>query len=183
MRSGGLWLKSPLSLEGRVAGKLKRLFPVWPADIRMAGSGTCCFWPPPCGTATSCVRRLVAKCGVAMGLGVESLSQFSRRLAASRAVLSRVAARSVADELLIRVIRREVESGGASYFRPILRTRGLGRLVRAAILNLVSERTDASRISRWGRGVQGCRSSKPWRPSIPPMARSLNRRELDSSCG
>ena len=25
-------------------------------------------------------RRLVAKCGVAMGLGVESLSQFSRRL-------------------------------------------------------------------------------------------------------
>ena len=88
-------------------------------------------------------RRLVAKCGVAMGLGVESLSQFSQRLTASRAGQPRVAARSVADELLVRVIRREVESGGASYFRPILRTRGLGRLVRAAILNLVSERANA----------------------------------------
>ena len=88
-------------------------------------------------------RRLVAKCGVAMGLGVESLSQFSRRLTASRAGQPRVAARSVADELLVRVIRREVESGGASYFRPILRTRGLGRLVRAAVLNLVSERANA----------------------------------------
>ena len=89
-------------------------------------------------------RRLVAKCGVAMGLGVESLSQFSQRLTTSRAVLPRVAARSVADELLIRVIRREVDSGGASYFRPILRTKGLGRLVRAAVLNLVSESLDAA---------------------------------------
>ena len=89
-------------------------------------------------------RRLVAKCGVAMGLGVESLSQFSPRLTASSAGQPRVAARSVADELLIRVIRREVESGGASYFRPILRTRGLGRLVRAAVLNLVSEGVDAA---------------------------------------
>ena len=117
-------------------------------------------------------RRLVAKCSVAMGLGVESLSQFSQRLTASRAGQPRMAARSVVDELLVRIIRREVESGGASYFRPILRTRGLGRLVRASVLNLVSERADASRISRWRRGVQGCRPSRPWRPSIPPMSRS-----------
>ena len=101
-------------------------------------------------------RRLVAKCSVAMGLGVESLSQFSRRLAASRAGKPRVAARSVADELLIRVIRREVESGGASYFRPIMRTRGLGRLVRAAVLNLVSEDVDAAgfQVSARSSGLQ-----------------------------
>ena len=89
-------------------------------------------------------RRLVARCGVAMGLRVESLPRFSHRVAASRA--SSTIPRPVAEELLLRVTRREVEAGGASYFRPILHTRGLGRLLRAAIPNLVSEDVDPRRF-------------------------------------
>ncbi len=89
-------------------------------------------------------RRLVAKCGVAMGLRVESLPRFSHRIAASRA--STTIPHSVAEELLLRITRREVEAGGASYFRPILHTRGLGRLLRAAIPNLVSEGADPRRF-------------------------------------
>ena len=85
-------------------------------------------------------RRLVGRCGVAMGLRVESLPRFSHRKAASRA--SSTIARPVADELLLWITRREVVAGGASYFRPILHTRGLGRLVRTAIVNLASERVD-----------------------------------------
>ncbi len=82
-------------------------------------------------------RHLVARCGVAMGLRVESLTRFSHRIAANRA--SSTIPRPVAEELLLRITRQEVETGDASYFRPILHTRGLGRLLRAAIPNLVSE--------------------------------------------
>ena len=89
-------------------------------------------------------RRLVAECGVAMGLRVESLPRFSHRISSSRS--SSTIPRPVAEELLLRVTRREVETGGASYFRPILHTRGLGRLLRAAIPNLVSERVDPRRF-------------------------------------
>ena len=89
-------------------------------------------------------RRLVGRCGVAMGLRVESLPRFSHRIAASRT--SSTIARPVAEELLLRMTRREVESGDASYFRPILHTRGLGRLVRAAIPTLVSEQVDPVRF-------------------------------------
>ena len=89
-------------------------------------------------------RRLVARCGVAMGLRVESLVRFSHRIAASRA--SSTIPRPVAEELLLRITRQEVETGDASYFRPILHTRGLGRLLRAAILNLVSEDVDPLRF-------------------------------------
>ncbi len=89
-------------------------------------------------------RRLVAKCGVAMGLRVESLPRFSHRIAGTRP--SSTIPRPVADELLARTTRRAVEAGGALYFQPILGTKGLGRLVRAAILNLVSENVDPHRF-------------------------------------
>ena len=82
-------------------------------------------------------RRLVAKCGVAMGLRVERLSQFSHRLAAARGLS--IMTPAVADELLSRITRSEVETGGAAYFQPILGAKGLNRLVRTAILNLMSE--------------------------------------------
>lgn len=89
-------------------------------------------------------RRLVAECDVAMGLRVESLTRFSHRISASRD--SSTISRAVAEELLLRITRGEVETGGASYFRPILHTRGLGRLVRTAIVNLVSENVDPRRF-------------------------------------
>ena len=95
-------------------------------------------------------RRLVARCGVAMGLRVERLSQFSQGLAANQSSFEndrrqRVAdssVASVAEELLLRVTRREIEIGEASYFGPIQHTKGLGRLVRAAVFNLGSEGVD-----------------------------------------
>lgn len=85
-------------------------------------------------------RRLVAECGVAMGLRVESLPRFAHRISASRP--SSTISRPVAEELLLQITRREVATGDASYFRPILHTRGLGRLLRAAAVNLVSEAVD-----------------------------------------
>ena len=97
-------------------------------------------------------RRLVAKCGVAMGLAVERLPRFSQRLTANRTGQRQVASRSVADELLARIIRQEVERGGASYFRPILNTKGLGRLVRTAVLNLVSEGVDSENFQATAHG-------------------------------
>ena len=54
----------------------------------------------------------------------------------------RVADPAVADELLSRITRSEIDSGGASYFKPIAGARGLGRLIRAAVFNLVSEGID-----------------------------------------
>ena len=94
-------------------------------------------------------RRLVAKCGVAMGLRVERLSQFSQRLTESPqdgidTPPARVADPAVVEELLSRITRAEIDSGGASYFKPIAGTRGLGRLIRAAIFNLVSEGIDVN---------------------------------------
>ena len=105
-------------------------------------------------------RRLVARCGVAIGLAVERLPQFSQRLAAMRTGQRPVASRSVADELLARITRREVERGGASYFRPILHTKGLGRLVRAAVLNLVYEGVNAGHFqtAAGDRGMQAIRA-------------------------
>ncbi len=85
-------------------------------------------------------RRLVAKCGVAMGLRVDGLARFGQRIVGDR-VDSAIHA-PVADELLARITRAEVDAGDASYFKPILGTKGLGRLVRAAVLNLVSEAVD-----------------------------------------
>ena len=80
-------------------------------------------------------RRLVSRCGVALKLRVETISQFSQTLSPDAATLSQ----AVADELLARTIHREIESGPTSYFRPIAHTEGLVRLLNAAVRDLLAE--------------------------------------------
>ncbi len=80
-------------------------------------------------------RRLVSRCGVALRLRVETISQFSQTLSSSAGRLSP----TVAEELLARIVRREIESGPASYFRPIAHTEGLVSLLNAAVRDLLAE--------------------------------------------
>ena len=80
-------------------------------------------------------RRLVSRCGVALRLRVETIPQFSQSLASGAGRLPN----TVAEELLSRTARREVECGPASYFRPIARTEGFVSLLNAAIRDLLSE--------------------------------------------
>ena len=125
-------------------------------------------------------RRLVAKCGVAMGLRVERLSQFSQRLTGSPqkgidTPPPRVADPAVAEELLSRITRTEVDTGGASYFKPIAGTRGLGRLIRAAVFNLVSEGIDVNEFRSAARH-SGMRSLEALASVYSAFIEELSRR-------
>ena len=80
-------------------------------------------------------RRLVERCGVALGLRVEIISQFSLGLVSGAWMPSY----ALVGELLTRTIRSQVESGPAVYFRPISGTKGLSNLVRSAVAYLLSE--------------------------------------------
>ena len=80
-------------------------------------------------------RRLVGRCGVALGLRVETIAQFSRQLAADL----RVPSYTLVEELLARIAGREVEHGPAAYFRPIVGTRGYNDLLSTAINDLLAE--------------------------------------------
>ena len=88
-------------------------------------------------------RRLVGRCGVAMRLRVETIAQFSRSLASD----AKVPSHSVAEELLHRTIRHEIESGSAAYFEPVAPTRGLGNLLGRAIGDLLGEGVDPDALS------------------------------------
>ena len=83
-------------------------------------------------------RHLVSRCGVALSLRVETISQFSRSLAADAEIPSS----TVAQELLARTASREIERGPASYFGPIARTDGFHRLLNAAVADLLAEAVD-----------------------------------------
>ena len=80
-------------------------------------------------------RRLVSRCGVALRLRVETIAQFSWGLAPAAKTPSYI----LAEELLARTIRREVQYGPAAYFKPIAETEGLGDLLSAAVGNLLAE--------------------------------------------
>ena len=78
-------------------------------------------------------RRLVAACGVTLNLDVATLALFARRH-----VDDNVPPSEVASELLRRVTRERVASGGADRFRPIVETPGLHTLVGAAVGELLA---------------------------------------------
>ena len=88
-------------------------------------------------------RRLVARCGAALRLRVETIPQFSRQLAEG----ARAPSRMLAGELLARTARREVERGPAAYFRPIAGTVGFGDLLSAAVDDLLAEAVDPRALS------------------------------------
>ena len=92
-------------------------------------------------------RRLVTRCGVALGLRVETIAQFSRQLIPSAQVPSYM----LVEELLARVTRREVERGPAAYFRPIAETEGFGSLVSDAVRELLAEAIDPQALSEAAR--------------------------------
>ena len=89
-------------------------------------------------------RRLVAQCKVALRLRVETIAQFSRTLASD----VKVASHSLAEELLGRTTRREIENGSAVYFEPIASTKGLANLIGSAIGDLLSEGIEPDALSR-----------------------------------
>ena len=83
-------------------------------------------------------RRLVERCGVALRLRVSTIGQFSRQLASYEWAPSG----ALVEELLARTIRREIQSGPASYFAPIAATKGLFSLLRSSIYDLLAEAID-----------------------------------------
>ena len=89
-------------------------------------------------------RRLVGRCGVALRLRVETMAQFSRTLASN----ANVPPHGLAEELLQRTMRAEVESGPAAYYKPVAGTRGLGSLVGGAVGDLLAEGVDPESLSR-----------------------------------
>ena len=88
-------------------------------------------------------RRLVARCSVTLGLRVSTISRFSRGIVSDASVPSQ----ALADELLTRTLRVQVEAGPASYFKPIAGTRGLHSMVRGAIGDLFAEVTAPEAMS------------------------------------
>ena len=66
---------------------------------------------------------------------METISRFSRGIVSDASVPSQ----ALADELLTRTLRGQVEAGPASYFRPIAGTKGLHTMVRGAIGDLFAE--------------------------------------------
>ena len=88
-------------------------------------------------------RRLVGRCGVALRLRVETIGQFSRNLASD----AKIPSHSLAEELLGRTVRREIETGSAAYFEPIASTRGLASLLGGAIRDLLAEGGDPETLS------------------------------------
>ena len=83
-------------------------------------------------------RRLVARCGVALRLRVATIGRFSRQLASDVWIPST----DLAEELLARTIRSEIQRGPASYFAPIGGTKGLIGLLRDAVNDLLAEAID-----------------------------------------
>ena len=92
-------------------------------------------------------KRLVARCGVALRLRVETIHRFSQSLSGGGETVSR----TVAEELLTAVARREARSGSAAYFSPIAHTEGFIDLISAAV-----ERPAVGR-----RGAGGSATSRP----------------------
>ena len=92
-------------------------------------------------------RRLVARCGAALRLRVETIPQFSRQITEG----ARAPSRMLAGELLTRTARQEVKQGPAAYFRPIAGTAGFSDLLNAAVDDLLAEAIDPRELSRIGR--------------------------------
>ena len=93
-------------------------------------------------------RRLVARCGAALRLRVETIPQFSHQLAAGAQMPSaRAPSRMLAGELLTRTARQEVKQGPAAYFRPIAGTAGFIDLLNAAVDDLLAEAVDPRALS------------------------------------
>ncbi len=86
-------------------------------------------------------RRLVARCGVAFGLRVETLGQFCRALANDG-----IAEHGVAAELLRRTVLDSIDSGPAAYFAPLRDSTGLHQLVAAGVADLLSEAVDPTSL-------------------------------------
>ena len=80
-------------------------------------------------------RRLISRCGVALRLRVETIAHSSWGLAPAAKAPSYI----LAEELLARTIRREVQYGPGAYFKPIAETEGIGDLLSAAVGNLLAE--------------------------------------------
>ena len=93
-------------------------------------------------------RRLMAERSVALNLRVDTISAFSRKILTGEAVLSR----SSADDLLARVARGAVSSGGAAYFKPIAETGGFLTLVSDAIGSLLEEEIEPDVFARAATG-------------------------------
>ena len=83
-------------------------------------------------------RRLVSRCGTALGLRVETISQYSQRLASGAGEMSH----AMAEDLLVRTTGREIDDGPATYFRPIAHTVGFVRLLNDAVRDLLAEAVD-----------------------------------------
>ena len=88
-------------------------------------------------------RRLLALCGVALDLQVETPRGLARRLCGERVPASP----GVARELLAGVIRQEVAAGSASYFASIAAAPGLHQMLWAAIEELSAEEIDRHRLA------------------------------------
>ena len=93
-------------------------------------------------------KRLMAERSVALNLRVETIAAFSRNVLLREPVLSR----STADDLLARVARRTVSSGGAAYFTPIAETGGFFTLISDAIGSLMEEEIEPGAFGRAAAG-------------------------------
>ena len=87
-------------------------------------------------------RRLVSRCGIALRLRVETMPQFSQRLASGAGEMSH----ALVEDLLARTARREIDGGPASYFKPIAYTVGFVRLLNDAVRDLLAEAVDPEAI-------------------------------------
>ena len=88
-------------------------------------------------------RRLLALCGVALGLRVETPRNLAQSLCSDRVP----AAPGIARELLAGIVRREAASGAACHLAPIAATPGLQQMVWTAIDELTAEEIDAARLT------------------------------------
>ncbi len=87
-------------------------------------------------------RRLVERCGVAMGLRVDTIGGFSRGMADTW-----FPSEALVEELLHRTVPSQTETGPGSYFKPISATKGLSSLIRTAVRDLLAEAVDPQALS------------------------------------
>ncbi len=88
-------------------------------------------------------RRLVARCGVALGLRVETIAQFSHSLTGGPVVEHALAA-----ELLRRTTLEAIDVGPAAYFEPLRDSTGLHELIAGDVAELLAEAVAAPSLSR-----------------------------------
>ena len=93
-------------------------------------------------------RRLVAESGAALNLDVSTLARYARLYAAGRTLPG-----EVASELLRRVARERIVSGGAGRFEPIAETPGLHALVSDAVAELVAAGVEPAALTAAAAGA------------------------------